>query len=311
MTKRLLFGLFVLAAQLEKNKSGAEILPIDDPDRTYSYQDKKARQYIKKIDGSFGDFQAAITKYNLEALEYLQKKGWFSQLLLPEIKITQNAIVSKLFPVDAKNDYENFVSFFEKEFALQVKVDLALASILGIAGDLAPTNIPESKGEVNAQVTENGQVQILDIDDLGLEIESMELFLYGTNSFKVALEFLKNPDLKAIPLQRLKKIFPNNKPEMLQAIFDEKIRLLQEAVEDENISAFFQNLDNIYLIRQIQNSETPEEQQQKLQELEKESPNTHKWLIEIQKFNNKLNQFVGNSVVKPYSTMITDRSQQL
>ena len=75
MKNRFLFGLVVLAAQLEKNKSGAKILPIDDPDRTYSCQDKEAGQYIKKIDGSFDDFPAAITKYNLEALEYLQKKA--------------------------------------------------------------------------------------------------------------------------------------------------------------------------------------------------------------------------------------------
>ncbi len=292
MKNRFLFGLVVLAAQLEKNKSGAKILPIDDPDRTYSCQDKEAGQYIKKIDGSFDDFPAAITKYNLEALEYLQKKGWFSQLLLPEIKITQNAIVSKLFPVDAKNDYENFVSFFEKEFALQVKVDLALASILGIAGDLAPTNIPESKGEVNAQVTENGQVQILDIDDLGLEIEPMEFFLYGVDSFKVALEFLKNPDLKKISLQRLKKIFPNKKDEDLDVIFNEKIELLQKVIKDEKISIFFQNPDNIDLIRQIQDSETREEQSQALQKLKVESKETHDWLLSMQEFNNKQNKFI-------------------
>lgn len=292
MKKGILVALAVLASRLQ-----AKPVPVQDPDRPHSLIDQEANRYIKILEKPFGDFIRRTLEYNLEAFELLEGKGLLTKLSPPQItKITDEEVVSVLNHVNPKHDYGQFITLLQKQSALQVKVDLALASVLGVAGDLAPTNIPESKGEVNAKVTKDGRVQILDIDDLGLEIEPMELFLYGVDSFKVALEFLKNPDLKAIALQRLKKIFPNHNSEILQAIFDKKIRLLQEAVENKSISDFFQNPDNIDLIRQIQDSESLEEQQSKLQELKKTSPNTHQWLMEVKEFNTLQLQLVQSTV---------------
>lgn len=305
--KRIFFGLFALAYQLE-----AKEVSIKDEDRPYSFRDEEEKQYIKRIDGPFDRLYAAITRYNLEAFKFLKDKDLLQEMLPPQIiKITDKEVVSVLKHVNPKHDYGKFISRLKQESASQVKVDLALASVLGVAGDLAPINIPESKGEVNAQVTKDGRVQILDIDDPGLEIEPMEFFLYGTNSFETALGFLKNPDLKAIALQRLKNIFPNKKDEDLDVIFNEKIELLQKVIKDKSISDFFQNPDNIDLIRQIQDPETSEEQQQKLQELEKKSPKTYNWLIEIQKFNNKFNQFVGNVVAESAYQITEDQHREL
>ncbi len=239
---KFLLGLFVLTSASSH-----------DPDRTYSSINKESNEHIRLLTPPLGDFIARITKSNLECLTFLQKQNLFLTLLPPQIKtITNDAIISILHTInDPEKEYIQFIKHLKKKSSQQLKNDLALASIMGVAGDLAPTNTPEYPGEVNAVVYDK-KIQILDIDNLSLEIEPLEFFLYGVDAFKTSLQSLEDDDLKKIALLRLQKIFPQKTKAEIKTIFDEKIELIKQATTNPVIESFFKNQDNYNQILDFQ-----------------------------------------------------------
>lgn len=267
---KFLLGLFVLTSASSH-----------DPDRTYSSINKKSNEHIRLLTPPLGDFTARITKSNLECLTFLQKQNLFLTLLPPQIKtITNDAIISILHTInDPEKEYIQFIKHLKKKSSQQLKNDLALASIMGVAGDLAPTNTPEYPGEVNAVVVYDKKIQILDIDNLSLEIEPLEFFLYGVDAFKTSLQSLEDDDLKKIALLRLQKIFPQKTKAEIKTIFDEKIELIKQATTNRVIESFFKNQDNYNQILDFQDG--------KITINQISSQEVINWLNEMSIFNQK------------------------
>ncbi len=302
------FRRLVVLAAVQYRISQTEYPSSNDPNRPYSTFDAENNQHIRHLTPPFGDFIARTTKYNLEYLELLQEQNLFPTLSPPQIEIITDVIISKLHTInDPKKEYIQFIKYLKKKSSQQLKVDLALASIMGIAGDLAPTNIPEYSGEVNA-VVDGKKIKILDIDNLGLEIEPLEFFLYGVNAFESSLEFLKNDDLKKIALLRLQKIFPQKTSEEIKTIFDEKITLIKQATTDPVIKAFFENQDNYDKILKLQNGEISIDQISPLK--------VRKWLITMSQFNDKVFEIMDDvaqslSVNSAQSLLSTEQRLEL
>ena len=271
---KFLLGLFVLTSASSH-----------DPDRTYSSINEKSNEHIRLLTPPLGDFTARITKSNLECLTFLQKQNLFLTLLPPQIKtITNDAIISILHTInDPEKEYIQFIKHLKKKSSQQLKNDLALASIMGVAGDLAPTNTPEYPGEVNAVVVYDKKIQILDIDNLSLEIEPLEFFLYGVDAFKTSLQSLEDDDLKKIALLRLQKIFPQKTKAEIKTIFDEKIELIKQATTTPVIESFFKNQDNYNQILDFQDG--------KITINQISSQEVINWLNEMSIFNQKTLMF--------------------
>ena len=271
--KKFILGLFVLTSkyQISQTQSASS----RDPDRPYSSINTKSNKHIRLLNPPFGDFIAKITQSNLECLTFLQKQGLLLTLLPPQIEIiTPNAIISRLHTIkDLEEEHTKFIEHLKKN--PQLKNDLALASIMGVAGDLAPTNTPEYPGEINA-VVDGNKIKILDIDNLGLEIDPLELFVYGVDAFKTSLQSLENADLKKIALLRLQKIFPQKTKAEIKTIFDKKIELIKQATTDPVIKSFFENQDNFYQIIQSQDGVISID------------PKAREWIEKISEFNIKV-----------------------
>ncbi len=266
---KFLLGLFVLTSASSH-----------DPDRTYSSINKESNEHIRLLTPPLGDFTARITKSNLECLTFLQKQNLFLTLLPPQIKtITNDAIISILHTInDPEKEYIQLIKHLKKKSSQQLKNDLALASIMGVAGDLAPTNTPEYPGEVNA-VVYGKKIKILDIDNLSLEIEPLEFFLYGVDAFETSLQSLEDDDLKKIALLRLQKIFPQKTKAEIKTIFDEKIELIKQATTNRVIESFFKNQDNYNQILDFQDG--------KITINQISSQEVINWLNEMSIFNQK------------------------
>ncbi len=266
---KFLLGLFVLTSASSH-----------DPHRNYSSINNESNEHIRLLTPPFGDFTARTTKYNLEYLTFLQKQNLFLTLLPPQIKtITNDAIISILHTInDPEKEYIQFIKHLKKKSSQQLKDDLALASIMGVAGDLAPTNTPEYPGEVNA-VVYGKKIKILDIDSLSLEIEPLEFFLYGLDAFETNLQSLEDDDLKKIALLRLQKIFPQKTKAEIETIFGEKIKLIKQATTNRVIESFFKNQDNYNQILDLQDGEITINQIS--------SQEVINWLNEMSIFNQK------------------------
>ncbi len=280
-----------------------------DEYRPYSQVDIENEKYIKQIHEN--PFPAIVTKHNLELLELLQKEDYVPSLKPPEIEITNKEIISKLHKYDDLEEETAKILRLIRE-SQQVRQDLAIASVLGAAGDLSPNDMPQSAGEINMVVAKKNrdevqdEVQIVDIDNPNLEIEPVEFFLYTLDSFKFALELLQNDTIKTKSLERLKKIFPKQKN--IEEIFYQKLQLIQEAITDSKIRSFFEDEENYDKILKLQNGEIS---------IDQISPSkVRKWLIKMSQFNDKVFEIVDDvaqslSVNSAQSLLSTEQRLEL
>lgn len=192
---------------------------------------------------------AKIVTANLGFLKYLNRKK-FINIRPPDIKrIRPTEIVSEFNNFDPKEEEKNVLNFLKGKDSESQRVSLALLSLLGI-GDFAPSIFevdgPPEHGGVNMIMTENEKnLQIIDIDNLGLEIDLQEPLLYRLEAFKKAFEILdKNPNLLKKAQKRLKYIYPEWSKENIETLFSTRISLIKEIIADPAVAYFEKKILN-------------------------------------------------------------------